>query len=264
MSYTNNNHEFQRNRLEEPAQLLSAANFWTPTATRKSMLGRIFDTNDGRRFRYQKNGSSILTKALVNQSAAGTAGWQDEIQTNNPGVAIVGDTQIIVTMTTTAAAGAFIDGYLTVEQGAGSDEMYIVKTNKVGTANATSGFDVICEIADAGGVRVLTAVTSNITLTVNKYRDVIVFPTDPTGVATGVSHATVAANFYFWGQTRGPCPVTKDSTDTIVVGDMVGVGANTAGQACLMDIAAEGDRLIGYCMRAPANAETALIDLQLE
>jgi len=47
---------------------------------------------------------------------------------------------------------------------------------------------------------------------------------------------------------------------------MVAVGANTAGQCCLMDIAADGDRLIGYVMRdaAHAGAETALIDLCIE
>lgn len=264
MSYTNNNHEFQRNQMWEPAQLLSTANFWTPTTDQKSMLGRIFDTNDGRRWRYQQNGSSILTKALVNQSAVGTGGWQDEIQTNNPSIPAVNAEVVTITLTTTAAAGEFKNAYLTVEQGTGGDEMYIIKNNKVGTANSVTGFDVICEIADAGGIRVAYAVTSNITVTIDKYKEVIVFPTNPTGVATGVSHATVAASSFFWGQTRGPCPVTKDSTDTIVVGDAVGVGANVAGQACLLDIAAEGDRFIGHCMRAPANAETALIDLELE
>jgi hypothetical protein len=76
--------------------------------------------------------------------------------------------------------------------------------------------------------------------------------------------AAVTANYYYWGQTRGPCPVKKDGTDAIVVGDWCAVGANTAGQACLMDVAADGDTLLGYVMRAPANSETALIDLHLE
>lgn len=264
MSFDNLDFRFGRNKIWEPAQFKNDVGLWTPTSDQKHMLGRIFDTNDGRRWRYQKAGATQLEKALVNQSAVGTANWQDEIQTNSPGVPSVGDKEVTVTLSSTATKDQFAGGYLTVEQGTGSDELYIIKGNKAGTANATSGFDVKIQIADQGGVRVAWAVTSNITVTINKYDGVIVFPTDPTGVATGVSHAVVPANYFFWGQTLGPCPVIKDATDTVVVGDMVGVGANTAGTACLMDIAADGDRLIGYCMRAAANSETCVIDLALE
>ena len=69
MSYSNYNHEARRSRLAEPSQLTSVANFWTPTTDKKHMLGAIFDTDDGRRFRYQQNGAVALTIALANQSA---------------------------------------------------------------------------------------------------------------------------------------------------------------------------------------------------
>lgn len=264
MSYTNYNYSFRRSRLSEPCQFTSDANLWTPTADQKHMLGAIYDTDDGRRFRYQKAGSVALTIALVNQSAVGTANWQNQAQTNSPSLPSAGDTRVTVTLASTATKDQFVDAYLTVEDGTGESNMYIIKSNKAGTANATSGWDIVCDLADAGGVRTAWLATSELTVTLNKYRDVIVFPTDPTGTATGVNLTAVPAGYYFWGQTMGPCPVIKDSTDTIVVGDECAVAPNVAGQIGLMDAAAEGDVLAGYVMRASGSAETALIDLRLE
>jgi hypothetical protein len=153
VSYDNYNFAFRRNKITEPSQLTSDADLWTPTSDQKYMLGCIFDTNDGRRFRYQRDSGSGQNIAEVSQSAAGTAGWQDEIQTNNPSLPTAGDKEVTVTMTTTATAGQLIGGYLTVEQGTGLHNMYVIKNNKAGTANATSGWDVKIEIADQGGIR---------------------------------------------------------------------------------------------------------------
>jgi len=265
MSYDYNHELGRRNRIVEPAQLIAAEDIFHPHSSQKHMLGCILDMNDGRRFRYCENGGTELAVALVNQSAVGTANWQNQAQTNGSAWS-VGDKTVTVVLATTGAAHQFAEGYLTTEDGTGEGYMYLIKDNKVGTDNATSGYDISIDIADVGGIRVATATTSEVTVTLNKYKDVVVFPTDPTGVCVGVNLVTVSANYFFWAQTRGPCPVKTDGTDDIVVGDMVAVGANTAGQCCLMDIQAEGDRLIGYVMRdaAHAGSETALIDLCIE
>jgi hypothetical protein len=244
--------------------LLASRDIFQATTVKRFPLGAIAESRDGRRWRYCENGAVALTLALGNQSSVGVAGWQDEIQTNNTDLPSDGDKIVNVVTTTTATAADFIDGYMTIEQGTGSDSLYIIKDNKTGVANATSGFDISVEIADTGGIRTTYTVASNITLTKNKWKDTVVFPTNPTGPCTGINLVAVPANSFYWAQTRGPCPVIKDSTDTIVVGDVVAIGANTAGQCCLSDAAAEGDTIIGYCMRAPANAETAIIDLTIE
>jgi len=265
MSYTNYNRTYRRSRIAEPAQLTSNANLFTPTADQKHMLGCIYDCDDGRRFRYQKADSTALTIALGNQSATGTANWQNEVQTNSPSIPTAGDTTVTVTATATATKNALADGYLTVEDGTGENNMYIIKSNKAGTANATTGYDIVLELADAGGVRTAWAATSELTLTKNKYRDVVVFPTDPTGVFTGVNLTAVTANYYFWDQTRGPVTMTNGS-DTIVVGDEVTCGGQAAGRVSLPDngTAIEGDTGIGFVMRAAGSGETALIDLTIE
>lgn len=255
----------RRDKITEPAQLFADRDVFHTTATQKYMLGTIFDTHDGRRFRYCYNGGVALTKAHVNQAAAGTANWQNQAQTNGSAWS-VGDKTVTVVLAATATANQFRDAYLTVEDGTGEGEMYLIKSNKAGTANATSGYDIVCEIADVGGIRTATATTSEVTVTLNKYSGAIVFPTNPTGVCIGVNLVTVPINYYFWSQTRGPCPIVADGTDTVVVGDWVAAGANTAGAVCLMDVAADGDTHIGYVMRAAssAGAETCLIDLCIE
>lgn len=265
MSYTNYNHSFRRSRLSEPSQMTSDANIWTPTVDQKHMLGAIYDTDDGRRFRYQKNGSGALTIANVAQQAVETANWVDEIQTNNPLLPSVGDTLITVTMATTAAKDELSNTILWVEQGTGVGSEYRVKGNRAGTANATSGFDVVFELADASGLRIAYVAASNISVKLNTYEDVIVFPTDPTGVATGVCKTAVTAAWYFWGQTKGEC-VVMNGSDSIVTGDEVCVGGQAAGVLSLPDAATpqEGDVTVGYVIRAAASGEAALIYLTIE
>ena len=76
----------------------------------------------------------------------------------------------------------------------------------------------------------------------------------------------VAANYFYWSQTRGYCPVL-DASDTLVIGDRVCAGV-TAGCAALPDddaTADEGDVVIGYCAKASvATSDYAVIDLTIE
>jgi hypothetical protein len=245
--------------------LLADRDIFHPTATKKFPLGARAESRDGRVWRYCEEAGNGLTKCQINQAAAGTGGWQNEVQTNNPSIAILGAKVVTVTLTTTAAKDAFIGAYLTIEDGTGENEMYVIKSNKVGTANATTGFDVVLEIADAGGIRVAFEAASELTITVNNYKDVIVFPTDPTGVCVGVNHVAVTASYFFWAQVHGPCAVTNGS-DTIIVGDVVVAGAQAAGVLAIPDngTASEGDTVVGHVMRAAGSGETALVFLNIE
>jgi len=267
---TTPNHSQWRIKAES---LLADRDIYHPTATKYFPLGAIAESRDGRRWRYCKNGSDNISKAMINQQAVGVANWQNELGTYgmyyiSPAPAI-GDKSVTVNLATTVAAHDLIDGYLLIETGTGEGEMYIIKDNEVGTANATSGYDVVIHIADTGGVRTAMAITSGgtfVTVTKNIYKDTIVFPTDPTGVCTGVNHTAVTAAYFYWAQVRGVCPIlTAASTDTIVVGDMVSAGGVTAGAMSLMDMAAEGDTLIGYCVAAPtAASDYGLVNLTIE
>lgn len=270
MSYDNLNNDSNNQQWRIAAESLYAdRDIFHQTVDKKFPLGAIADSRDGRRWRYCKNGTSDLSKAMINQAAVETAGWTYIAQTNSPDVPAVGDKTVTVVTTTTVAAHALIDGYLYCPDGTGEGEMYIIKDNKVGTANATTGFDIVCEIADTGGIRTALAAASDLTLMLNKYSGAIVFPTDPTGPCIGVNGIAVTASYYFWSQTRGPCPIlTAASTDTIIIGDEVAAGCVTAGAMALPDNAdgsAAGDTIIGYCMKAPAAAsDYGLVNLTIE
>ena len=240
--------------------LLAVCDIFNPTSDKRFPLGAIAEARDGRLWRYCENGGSILALALVNQHAAGVANWQNIGQDNSPAAFVIGDKIVTVTVTTTATAGDFIDGYLTVENGTGEGELYIIKDNKTGTANATTGFDVVVEIADTGGVRIATLATSgtDLTLTKNKYKDVIV--ESGTGQVIGVNHVSIPANNFFWAQTRGPCPV-KSATTVGVIGDAV--MSNGSGSAVILGNAAT-DFIVGHVIRAAVNLSTAIIDLTIE
>ena len=265
MSYSNYNHTKRRQRIAEPAQFTSDANLWTPTVDQKHMLGCIYDANDGRRWRYCENGSATLALATINQSAVETGGWTYIAQTNTPDVWVAGDRRVTVVTTTTVVANDLVHGTMYVPDGTGEGHMYIIKSNKVGTANAITGFDIVIDIADAGGIRTAIVAASDVTLTKNKYKDVLIFPTNPTGLCVGVNNVAVTADYFFWALVKGPCPVLNGN-ETIIIGDIVCAGVNTAGTVGLRDVSvADGNVKVGYVMKAPtATGDYALIDLDIE
>lgn len=256
----NYNYDYRRDPVLEPAQLHSAEDVWHPHTTQKYMLGCKCEFNDGRLYRYCSNGAVALTAGYVNQQAAGTANWQNEVQTNGT-AASIGDTSIKIAVSTAPTANQWDNGYLTIEDGTGEGQMYVIKEHTLTTTPTI-------QIADTGGIRVATAVTSEVTVTKNLYKDVVVSATNPTGIAVGVNPVAVTAStsattYYFWSQVRGPAAVVVDDTDTIVVGDYVAGSASVAGACALMDAAAD-DVPWGRVMRAAATGETALIYLTIE
>ncbi|KKL10212.1 hypothetical protein LCGC14_2558090, partial [marine sediment metagenome] len=204
--------------------------------------------------------------ATLHQSAVETGNWTYTAQTNTPGVPVAGDKIVTVVTDTTIAAHELIDGYLYIPDGTGQGNMYTIKDNKVGTANASSGFDIVIEIADTGGIRTAWVAASDITVWPNKYKDVLIFPTDPTGPCTGVSMTSITASYFFWSQTRGYCPIVEGS-ERGVIGDVVCAGTNTAGATGLPDGPAtmEGDTIIGYVVKASvANSDYCVVNLTIE
>ena len=266
MSYDNMNNESNQSQWKIAVEALYAdRDIFHPTTTKKFPLGAQAESRDGRKWRYQENGAGALLKAQGQQAAVETAGWVDEVQTDNPSFPVVGDKRLTVTLTTTAAKDEFVDAYLWVEEGTGEGEMYLVKSNTVGVANATTGYDIVFEIADQGGLREAYIAAATISIKVNPYKDVIVFPTDPTGICTGIAHTAVPAGSFFWGQVHGPC-VVMNGTDTIITGDNVCIGGQAEGVLSLEDGAApnEGDVVVGFAIRAAASGEAALVFLTIE
>jgi len=262
--FTTPNHSQWRIKAES---LLADRDIWHPTAAKYFPLGAIAESRDGRLWRYQE---TVLALSIANivQACAETTNWTYTAQDNQPTTWVAGDKRVTVVTDTALAVHDLIDGYMYVPDGTGEGNMYIIKDNKVSTDNASSGYDTIIDIADAGGIRTAIAAASDVTVWKNKYKDVIVFPTDPTGPCTGVTMTAITAAYFFWAQVRGYCPVEVGATDTLVIGDHVTAGGITAGHASLPDdnaTADEGDVDIGYCAKAPvAEGDYAIVDLTIE
>ena len=263
MSYDNLNHAFRRNRFSEPSQLTTVANLWTPTTTQKHMLGCIFDTNDGRRFRYAKNRSAaILAKALMNQQAAADTDHQNIVQTLGT-ASVIGDKSIVISVTTAPAAHDWDNGWLVVQDGTGQNEAYLVKSHTLTTTPRI-------QIADTGGIRTATATTSDITMVKNLWRNVVVHPvTTATGLAVGVSQVAVPASSFCWLQTIGPCPMLVDNGDSLVIGEPCGLpGTGNAdgevGVPINSSTTLKDGNVWGKVMDIGAADETALVYLTLE
>lgn len=261
MSYINYNQTYRRNRLSEPAQLLAANDFFTPTSDQKYMLGCICDLNDGRRFRYCRDGGSGITKARMSQAAAVTAAWNDEAQTSGTAF-VIGDTKVTIGVTTAPTANVWDNGWMLVNNGTGAGEMYCIKEHTLTTTPTVT-------IADRGGVRVATTTSSDITIIRNTYNLVVVVPAGAgTNMPTGVPLATVTADYYFWAQTKGPCPMYVDTNGgaaPLVVGNMCGEPAAAQDAGTVGVVEADGTLAIyGWVRWIAEDLQFAIVDLNLE
>lgn len=272
MNYSNYNYsKGRRNRIIGPSQLLAASNIFTPTSDQKYALGCELDLNDGtgRWFRYCENGGTELAKALMGQSEAPTSNWVE--QTNTYGDAgSAEDTSITVNLATTAAAGDFIDGWVCMTDATPAvalGDMYLIKDNDVGVA-ATTGFTVKLYLSDNGGLRNAITTATQITVIKCAYKDIIVVPAGaPTSIPIGVPLVTVTADYFYWAQFKGPCPLLID-TDNVVVGDLVGEATTGGVDGCAGLIGdATDEPTWGIVMSEPTTAQTdqpAIVNLHLQ
>jgi len=249
--------------------LLADRDIFHPTAKKYFPLGAIAESRDGRRWRYCENGGTALAKCLMGQGAVPTANWTE--QTNTYGDAGAAKAKFVnINLTATAAAHDFIDGWLSMVDAtpaAALGDLYLIKDNDVGVA-ATSGYTVKIYLADAGGLRNAITTATEMTVLKNLYKDIVVVPAGaPTAIPVGVPAVIVAANYFYWAQTRGPASILID-TDNVAVGDIVGEAttAGVDGAAGLIGDATD-EPTWGWVMSEPTTAQTdqpAIVYLTLE
>ncbi len=248
-------------RIPVPSNAMPDNFVYSSSTDQKYALGTILDLEDGRRFRYAKNGGTILFKALMATAAAIETKWESEVQTAK--TASAGDTDIPVLITTgsSLAAHEWDEGWMSIESGlAGAiGDLYKIASH---TVHATA---VTVTIQDAGGLR--TALDSNQVTTIirNEYMAVIVAAaTALTGKAVGVPLIDIAISSYGWLQTRGPCPLIVDTGETLVLGEPVGNTATGLTVAGTCGAPAADDPTWGHALTNSTATESAIVNLTLE
>jgi len=227
----------------------------------KTDLGRFIDFQDGRRFRYCKcNSSAGITRGHM-CSAAALNGSADKVTQSSMATQAAGKKVINVLLDASVAVHLFDDGFLTIEaDGTGASEGYIyrIKKNKVGGASVAAP----CELTLYDPLMVALTSASILSLTVNKYQDVVVTPKTEAAPPIGVPLIDITESYYFWAQTRGYTALYIGTGETATAGNAVGISADEDG-AC-DEAAGITEKAWGVSIQ-PAAADTyATVDLMLE
>ena len=183
-----------------------------------SPLGSELSLNDGRKFRYCKNGSSsALTAGLIVESPA----WVSTETALDVNTAVKGDTALYITTGSTVSANTYQDGFVIVEDDTGEGQMLKIKSHPA--ADSAEGK---FELWDP--VRVDFAAATTVGLVKNRFDGVILAVASgstKTGTEVGVPLIPVTESYYFWAQFKGLCNVLDEGNVAIGAPKMRGTVA---------------------------------------
>lgn len=179
-----------------------AQGVYEESATAKAKLGTRVQVGD-RVFYYAYAGGTALAAGKIVTPAAVAA------ETNKAVSAAVAAGSYNVTVTTAAAQLYLAEGYMCVNDADGEGLMYKIKAS---AANATTSTSTDLILYDP----IVTALTtsSEVTLLLSPYYDLDLSAAVTDHIA-GVPPIPVTANYYFWLQTWGPCPILQTGTDAV-------------------------------------------------
>ena len=197
------------------------------SVTPNYLVGTKLVYSDGREFRYARAGAVALAKALMTQGAVSDADLFEQDQATP--FATAGETTVTVTIGTGLTIGANKDdlagGTLMVNKATGINESYGILGSEIGSTDTRMSL-----VLDTP-IRTSMADDTEITIVPNLWTLTLVAPEPVTAMVAGVPLIAVTAAYYYWSQTKGPCPIIVDTSETIVIGDLVGAPATqtTAG-----------------------------------
>lgn len=180
-------------------------------------LGERIDSNDGRAYRYVKNGAVALTAGNLVQGPAEVTGNQSVVVA----AAAIGATEVTTTGTVTVTANQYAGGWLlgTAEGGTGNGILYKIKSHPAATA-------AVCIFTLEDPLQVAFSAATQIDLIQNPYNGVLALITTPTSALLGVAVNDITANQYGWIQVKGVAAVLNDAAGAITVGtDVCGSNA---------------------------------------
>lgn len=227
------------------------------SVSQKAELGRFLDFEDGRRFRYCKNGGVALVIGVMTMAAAIDGDQKDVVQTGY-GLSIGDKDNLSVLLTAAPTANEYADGFLCCNKGTGLGQVYRIKKNTAASAP--------CKIWLYDKIITAIAATAEITLTFNKYSGVLVAAQTPAGTPVGIPLIAVTEAYYFWAQTRGYAPFLGDSTITTayVLGEPIGDAETKDADGAMDGIENVNNAVYGICVQIPEASEYGIVDLKLE
>jgi hypothetical protein len=240
--------------------------FGTISTTQKHAYGRLYETWDGKRYRYGHSVGDCLSGF-----GAANVGTQN-IAVVLPVAAAVGDMTILVTIASGdgyAGNGLIADGELCgANLVIGHGEALVTNRTILANTPVASGGGTSLLQLDGPVTQVMTAASSYSEIVLNRFAHL-----NRTGAGLeyhgfmGVPEKNCASTYNGWFQTRGPCwlcPGSGDATPGNTVNDrtafFVGDGSVNFGTALTVET---GYQMAGYCIDTTAGAVSALPMIQL-
>lgn len=223
-------------------------------ATVKQMRwGSVRETWDGKRFRYGQAGAVDLAHGKVNVAAAAVANHTNRVVA---AAVAVGGTKVTATLgATAAAASAYADGRLVVNDSTGEGIDYGIKDH----AAVLSAGVISVRLDDPVKIALTTA--SEVSLVASPWYGAIVSPSAIAHRPVGVNNVDIpAANTGFF-QVRGDCPVLIDGTPTKGAGVIISDAVNGAVE---IEVAATVGSRIGRMPEAGVDTEYYTVTLAIE
>ena len=199
----------------------TSANPYAESASALFPLGAKLDWGD-RAFVYvQMDGGVTAGKCL--QQVASIVANHSQCTATATVAACQHDISIETQGDTDLTADLYADGYLYVNDAIGEGQSFRIKSHPA--HDHSDDPSVIISCYDPVVTALSTA--SELTLTKNPFKDVIVAPAAETGAIIGVTNIDMTDDYFGWAQIRGPKAVLADST--LVLGNNVVRGDSTAG-----------------------------------
>ncbi len=243
--------------VEQPKQ-----GIFEVSETQKLAVSAKLEFNDGRIYRYNRNGGVLLAKGLMNSGPAVEAKLEAETQSTSGTAVEVDDVEIVVDITTalTLAENALAEGTLYIESGltAGLGDDYPIIASKLDSSD-----DTLLRLRLRYPIRTAWDASTVITIKPSPHWNTVVFPATAESAAVGVNKVAVPINYFYWGQTGGPCAMLVDNGDTLVKGDACGA-PSTAGAAGEVGNQGTTDQIWGRVLHGIAGDSMALVYLTLD
>jgi hypothetical protein len=224
------------------------------SATKKETLGKLRFTEDGRAFRYAKNGGVALTMGQALYMAECTANHIKQVNTGY--TMALGATSVTLLVGATAVtANMYDDGYLQIYDGAAAavGQNLLISSHGISAAGSEGVNFVLKE-----GIIKACIATDTYSLIPNPWNGVLASAALAHGFA-GVSIIPVTASYYCWVQTGGLCNVLNQGGTAL--GTMVNLSATAS--ATLTSVGFTS-MLIGECVGyAAITAKYCPIQLRL-
>lgn len=222
------------------------------STTKEQDLGTLGQTPDGRLYRYARAGAADLAPGKLCVAATQVA---DNENIAVAAAAAVGAKQVSVTLGSTAVtADQYEDGFLVVNDAAGEGIAYRIRANEAGDAAAT-----ITVFLDEE-VQVALTTSSEVSLVLNPYADVVISAADQADAPVGIPNVTIGDTEYGWIQTGGVCSALAD--EAITAGLALTIGSSTVGAVEAADAA--GEPVVGVALQAGVDTEYRSVILSID